>query len=292
MRRVRCVSIVSAAAAVCCACVRPDIALALFLLAIPFVITERMRPLRRQPPSYRRAGSGTDAVSFVVNEVAVGFGLVGVLLIALPVMKAFVPPIVPEMLQSHPASLRWAEAFVISEISGYWGHRLSHEIPWLWRFHRVHHSAPTLDWLAPNRRHPLDALVARSSTALPVLALGFAVPTVATYFALKRLQGLFVHANVDVRFGMLERVIATPFFHHWHHSAEPGTWNTNYSGSLPAVDWLFGTLHLPDHWPTEYGCDGDVPDSGYVARIASPWRSGRRARGVSALPVDLAPPGR
>jgi hypothetical protein len=39
------------------------------------------------------------------------------------------------------------------------------------------------------------------------------------------------------------------------------------------VDWLFGTLHLPKEWPRSYGCDGEVPDRGYVDRLISPWRS-------------------
>ena len=124
------------------------------------------------------------------------------------------------------------------------------------------------------------------STSLPVLALGFTVPTVVTYFALKRLQGLFVHANVDLRLGVLERVVASPFFHHWHHSADPGTWNTNYAGSIPAVDWLFGTLHLPEEWPRSYGCDSEVPDTGYVNRLLSPWTSGKRP----AAPIGASPP--
>jgi sterol desaturase/sphingolipid hydroxylase (fatty acid hydroxylase superfamily) len=257
---------------------RPDIAVALAILSVPFTLLELWRPLRRQRPALRRTGAATDIVSFVVNEVLAGVGLLAVLLVAVPVVRALVPPALPAALSAQPSWLRWVESFVVAEVSGYWGHRWSHEVPLLWRFHRVHHSAPELDWLAPSRRHPLDAIVARSSTALPVLALGFAVPTVATYFALKRLQGLFVHANVDVRFGVVERLVATPFFHHWHHSADPGTWNTNYAGSIPAVDWLFGTLHLPNDWPHSYGCSGDVPDRGYVDRLIWPWRSNTRAR--------------
>ena len=66
-------------------------------------------------------------------------------------------------------------------------------------------------WLAPSRRHPLDAVVARTSTALPVLVLGLGVPTVVTWFALKRLQGLIVHANVDVRLRALERALIPDF---------------------------------------------------------------------------------
>ena len=250
---------------------RPDIAIALVLLGVPFTLLELWRPLRHQLSALRRTGGCTDAVSFVVNEVLAGVGLVGVLVVVLPVIREVVPAALPDALSAQPSWLRWGEALVISEIGGYWGHRVSHEVPALWRFHRVHHSAPELDWLAPSRRHPLDAVFARASTSLPVLALGFTVPTVVTYFALKRIQGLLVHANVDVRLGPIERIVATPFFHHWHHSAEPGTWNKNYAGSVPAVDWLFGTLYLPNRWPQSYGCDGYVPDNGYVNRLLSPW---------------------
>jgi sterol desaturase/sphingolipid hydroxylase (fatty acid hydroxylase superfamily) len=250
---------------------RLDIAIALLVLGLPLTLLERWRPLHHQRPAFRRTGAATDAASFVVNEVLAGVGLAAVLLVAVPVGRLVVPDALTRTLEVQPGWIRWLEAFVISEVCGYWGHRLSHEVPVMWRFHRVHHSAPELDWLAPSRRHPVDAVVARTSTALPVLVLGFAVPTVATWFALKRIQGLLVHANVDVRLGLLERIVATPFFHHWHHSAAPGTWNTNYAGSIPAVDWLFGTLHLPDRWPAEYGCDGPVPDVGYVDRLMSPW---------------------
>jgi sterol desaturase/sphingolipid hydroxylase (fatty acid hydroxylase superfamily) len=264
---------------------RLDIAFALVVLGLPLSLLERWRPLHHQRPAFRRTGAATDAASFVVNEVLAGAGLAAVLLVAVPVGRLVVPDALTRTLEAQPEWTRWLEAFVISEVCGYWGHRLSHEVPVLWRFHRVHHSAPELDWLAPSRRHPVDAVVARTSTALPVLMLGFAVPTVATWFALKRIQGLLVHANVDVRLGVLERAVATPFFHHRHHSAAPGTWNTNYAGSIPAVDWLFGTLHLPDGWPAEYGCDGFVPDVGYVDRIMSPW-SRRPSRANSTFLQD------
>jgi sterol desaturase/sphingolipid hydroxylase (fatty acid hydroxylase superfamily) len=250
---------------------RTDIVIGLVVLAVPFSLIERWLPLRRQRPAFRRPGAATDLVSFLVNEVVAALGLAAVLLIGVPVLRLVVPFRLADALAGQPGSVRWFAAFAASEVGGYWGHRLSHEIPMLWRFHRVHHSARQLDWLAPNRRHPVDAIIARSSTALPVLALGFAVPTVATHFALKRLQGLFVHSNTRLRFGPFERVVVTPFFHHWHHSAVAGTWNTNYAGSLPVVDWIFGTMQLPGRWPQEYGCDGDVPDVGYVARFMSAW---------------------
>ena len=250
---------------------RTDIVIGLLVLAVPFSLIERWLPLRRQRSAFRRPGAATDLVSFLVNEVVVALGFVAVLLIGVPVLRLVVPFRLADALAGQPGSVRWFVSFAVSEVGGYWGHRLSHEIPMLWRFHRVHHSSRQLDWLAPSRRHPVDAVLARVSSALPVLVLGFSVPTVATHFALKRMQGLFTHCNTRLRLGPLERVMATPFFHHWHHSNAPGTWNTNYSNSLPVVDWIFGTLYLPGRWPEEYGCDGDVPDVGYVARFMSAW---------------------
>ena len=251
---------------------RIDILVGLVALAVPFGLAERWRPLRAQAPAWRRRGAATDATGFVVDEVVAALGLAALLSVLLPPLDVLVPDRIPSWIGAQPGWVRWVEAFAISELCGYWGHRWSHEIPMLWRFHRVHHSAPELDWLAPNRRHPVDMVVARASTALPILALGFTAPAVLGVFALKRLQGLFVHANLDLRLGAIERVYVTPFFHHWHHSAEPGTWNKNYAGSLPVVDWLFGTLHLPDRWPAEVGCEAPVPDVGYVGRLLSPWR--------------------
>lgn len=267
---------------------RPDIAFGLVALGLLFTVIERIRPVVRRPDAVRRQGATTDATHFVVDEIFAAAGLVAVLVVAGPFARTMVPHIVPAAVRAQPSWLLWVESLVLAEVCGYWGHRLSHTVPFLWRFHRIHHSSPVLDWLAPSRRHPLDQVFARASVALPVLALGFTVPTVVTHFAIKRFQGLLVHANVDLRFGPLEWVIATPHFHHWHHSAEPGTWNKNYAGQAPVVDWIFGTLNRPDHWPTAYGCDGYVPDVGYLAQLRAPWHPVNTARVTSgAHGVDL-----
>lgn len=52
-------------------------------------------------------------------------------------------------------------AIVVGEVGAYWGHRWSHEIPWLWRFHAIHHSAEEMDWLVNTRAHPLDMFFGR-----------------------------------------------------------------------------------------------------------------------------------
>lgn len=180
---------------------RPDIALGLVVLGVVFTVAERVRPLHVQPLAIERKGAATDACHFVVDEILAAAGLIAVLVVVMPLVRAVVPDVVPDAIRAQPTWATWMESLLAAEVAGYWGHRLTHQVPFLWRFHRVHHSSTTLDWLAPSRRHPVDQVIARVSVAIPILAMGFAVPTIVTHFAIKRFQGLLVHANVDIRLG-------------------------------------------------------------------------------------------
>jgi sterol desaturase/sphingolipid hydroxylase (fatty acid hydroxylase superfamily) len=71
--------------------------------------------------------------------------------------------------------------------------------------------------------------------------------------------GLFLHANVKWRFRWVEWLVATPGFHHWHHTNDrPEVINKNYAAMLPWVDKCFGTLYLPREWPVTYGTDTPI----------------------------------
>jgi len=61
----------------------------------------------------------------------------------------------------------------------------------------------------------------------------------------------------------------TPFFHHWNHSDELATWNTNYAVSFPSSIGCSAHSSCPERWPSASGCDGNVPDRGYVAQVLS-----------------------
>jgi sterol desaturase/sphingolipid hydroxylase (fatty acid hydroxylase superfamily) len=151
---------------------------------------------------------------------------------------------------------------LVAEVGGYWGHRLSHEVPWLWRFHAVHHSAAHIDWLVNSRGHPLDIAFGRFSALLPVYVVGLAQPSGASadllpmlYTVIATTWSYFVHANVNWRLGWLELLIATPAFHHWHHTNEDmRRINKNYGTFLPLMDRIFGSYYLPSkRWPLSYG---------------------------------------
>lgn len=164
-----------------------------------------------------------------------------------------------------------------------------HRVPSLWRLHAIHHSSSTMDWLAPNRRHVFDTALGQAASIIPLLAIGLSPPMVTGWFVLRRAQGLFVHANLRWEFPLLRWFVATPHFHHWHHSADPRFFDTNFAGQCPALDWLFGTLHMPaKEWPESYGLP--APGRAIPKRIPCPigvalsGRSGRSRVGAGPWP--------
>jgi sterol desaturase/sphingolipid hydroxylase (fatty acid hydroxylase superfamily) len=167
-----------------------------------------------------------------------------------------------------PLAVRVLLAAIVSDVGSYWGHRWSHHIPWLWRFHSVHHSAEELDWLVNTRAHPVDLIFTRLCGYVPMYVLGLAQPMAGApldgapviVIILGAFWGYFVHANLRWRFGWFEYLVATPHFHHWHHNSAHEILDKNYAALLPGVDAMFGTLYLPKKsWPEQYGTVAPAP---------------------------------
>ena len=251
--------------------VRGEIVVAMVVLAIIFVPLERLFALR--PRQILRRGWRTDVVHYLINGAALKVGIIVAVVVVGTVLRAFVPVSFRTAIAASPSWAQIIAALAITTVGGYAGHRAAHEVPLLWRFHRVHHSIRELDWLAANHLHPLDQIFVRSAAVLPVYALGFGRLSLGAFVVLTTLQAIFVHANVRLTFGPLRWLIATPQFHHWQHAREPEAYNSNYAGEFPAVDALFGTLYLPARrWPGQYGIDGHEPAS-YLRQLVWPLRA-------------------
>lgn len=253
---------------------RPRLVVGIAVTALLFVPLERLVPLRRR--RVLRPGWRTDVVHFVVNNLLTTALLVaGFVVVGLP-LRALVPQAWRDAIAALPAGRQFLLALVLAELGQYWAHRATHRVPWLWRFHKVHHSIVEMDWLAAARLHPVDQAFTRLVTVTPLLVLGFTRGTFGGYLAFSAVQAIFIHANVRIRFGPLRWVFATPQFHHWHHGNTPESIDTNFAGQLPLLDVLFGTAHVPARaWPARYGVDDALP-RGYVAQLAWPWRAVRR----------------
>ena len=250
--------------------VRGGIVIGMVTLAIIFIPLERLFALR--PRRILRAGWRTDVVHFLINGAALKVGIVVAVAVLGTVLRAFVPPSARAAIAASPGWAQIVAALAIATVGGYAGHRAAHEVPLLWRFHRVHHSVREMDWLAASHLHPLDQIFIRSAAVLPLYALGFGRISLGAFVVLTTLQAIFIHANVRLTFGPLRWLIATPQFHHWHHASEPRAYNSNYAGEFPAVDALFGTLYLPaGRWPAQYGIEAREP-AGYLRQLAWPLR--------------------
>jgi sterol desaturase/sphingolipid hydroxylase (fatty acid hydroxylase superfamily) len=249
----------------------------LVLLAVIFVPLERLFAIH--PQKLLRKAVATDLGYYFLSSLVPGF-LLGVPLALLAWgVHHVIPSGLTHAISAWPAWARVLAALVIGDVGFYWGHRWSHEIPLLWRFHAIHHSAEHIDFLVNTRAHPVDMVFTRLCGLVPLYILGLAAPLRGSpslipllVLLLGTLWGFFIHANLRWRFGPLEFLIATPAFHHWHHTNDgPAYINKNYAPLLPWVDRLFGTLYLPrNRRPERYGIDEQLTP-GLVGQLVGPF---------------------
>lgn len=161
---------------------------------------------------------------------------------------------------------RVALVFVLSDLVGYLVHRAMHRAPWLWRFHALHHEANELSWLDAWRQHPVDFVLHGVAVGLPGALLGASLSDLASVVVLRKAFTTFLHANVAVSFGPLRWALASPAFHRVHHSADPRLYDTNFAGTFPLWDLLFGTA-APEFRP--------IRQPGLQALVAPEGRGGR-----------------
>jgi sterol desaturase/sphingolipid hydroxylase (fatty acid hydroxylase superfamily) len=249
----------------------------LVLLAVVFVPLERLFALH--PQKIFRKAILTDVGYYFLSSLVPGFLLAFPLALVAWLVHHAIPGSFTSAVTAWPTWLRIVAALVIGEIGAYWGHRWCHEIPFLWRFHAIHHSAEHVDFLVNTRAHPVDLVFTRLCALTPLYVLGLAAPLPGSpslipvvFLLLSTAWGFFIHANLRWRFGPLEWLISTPAFHHWHHTNEgPGRVNNNYASLLPLVDRFFGTLYLPkDKQPARYGIDESLPIK-FLGQLVRPF---------------------
>ena len=172
-----------------------------------------------------------------------------------------------DFIAEQPLWLQAMEVLVLSDVLIYWGHRLQHKYDFLWRFHKVHHSAETLDWLAAHREHPIDSIYTVGIINLPALLLGFDLNTLAIIVAFRGIWAIYIHSNVRLSIGPLKMLIGSPELHHWHHDKERD--RGNYANISPLMDMLFGTYVCPPVEPEQFGIKEKFPST-YFGQIIRP----------------------
>jgi sterol desaturase/sphingolipid hydroxylase (fatty acid hydroxylase superfamily) len=254
--------------------------IAIALLFLVFVPLEKLFALRKQQTF--RKGWGTDIIHIVVNNtVSAVAGIAIAVVLALPLI--WLRPL--DLEAQLPVEASIGLAIVIVVLGSYWGHRLSHTVPFLWRFHAVHHSIEEMDWLASGRLHPFDSAFTTACFLTPLLVLGYDGGVFAGAAVFITALAIFQHANVRLRFPGVRWIINTPQWHHWHHSAHAQALNKNFG--VPVIDKLFGTAYLPKGvYATEFGTPDPVPEASYSRQMAYPFTRAAR-QGVAVEPATM-----
>lgn len=180
-------------------------------------------------------------------------------------------------LADQPFWIAFPILLVVNDIAFYWGHRWAHTmrnkgLNWLWMLHRTHHAGKYMNVMVNLRINPFWSLVVPTAWVLGIaIYLGLekaAAATLATVF----IWNLITHSNFLIDDPLrrnrwtrpllhaFEHIVITPSLHHVHHGyGRDGKNYKNFAVVFAFIDWMFGTLHIPQGRPEYYGLPGAYP---------------------------------
>lgn len=238
----------------------------LLFLALVFIPMEKVFPAQKEQKVFRK--HWLLDLCYFLGQYLLWNGLVlWILNYGAAWLDGIIPTKFRALTASQPIWLQALEVLFLSDLLIYWGHRLQHKVDFLWRFHKVHHSAQHLDWLAAHREHPLDSIYTVGLINLPAFILGFQLESLAAIVAFRGIWAVYIHSNVRLPLGPLKVLIGSPELHHWHHDIARDA--GNYANISPLMDKIFGTYTCPPQEPAQYGIKEDFPQH-YVGQLLHP----------------------
>lgn len=256
---------------------------------LPIVMTagalfclEWARPARRQWWPATRDLQG-DSLYMLIVQIVLPRALM--LLLAVRLEAAGARDLGPAWWpQAWPYAAQLLLMLLLADLLRYWLHRACHALPALWRLHEAHHAPRLLYTLNVGRFHPLEKCLHFALDTLPFVLLGVGPEVIAGYYVLYSVNGFFQHANVRLRYGGLNYLVASATAHRWHHAQGGAQGPCNFGSTLIVWDLLFGTFHLPRSQPRRIGiADASYPDD-VLAQCLRPFgRLHVRSRLVQCL---------
>lgn len=239
--------------------------------AIVFIPIELFLPKRLNQSKFHEEWR-TDLVYFIVSHLFIQIIGVIVQFPAVNLFKSIGLEGFQSAIQSIPFIPQLFIALFVSDLFQYTSHYFFHKIPYLWRFHAVHHSTKQLDWLAGSRTHFFDLVVVRAMSFIPIYVCGFSSSVFFTYIVIVSFQAVLAHANTRINFGFLKYIFVTPQYHHWHHSDDPKAYDKNFAIHFPFIDMIFGTYYDEgDAWPESTGLGNVHYPKGYAKQFVYPF---------------------
>lgn len=174
---------------------------------------------------------------------------------------------------------RWGQLlllFLVRDFVQWNTHRLLHWSPFLWQFHKVHHSVRQMGFAAHLRYHFAETLVYRTLEYLPLAMIGFGIQDFILVHLFTIVIGHLNHANFDLPLGPLRFILNSPQMHIWHHAKNlpAGSNGVNYGITLSVWDYLFGLAWIPkDGRDIELGFEEvDEYPHGFFSQMLKPFQ--------------------
>jgi lathosterol oxidase len=246
----------------------------MFLMALIYVPIERLWPQYPEQGTFREQWT-LDIVYFLSTHLPIQILSLLVLLPATEATKYLAVPSIQSFIGQMPLLLQFFLAVLVADLAEWTVHLALHKVPFLWRFHSIHHSSKALDWIAGSRSHFFDDTLVRGFILVPMM-LGFSQGIIVAYLIFVTLQATWTHCNFGPQPRWLEKFLVLPRYHHWHHSSEEEAIDKNFAIHFPWIDRLFGTYYLPDRWPQRYGLENEEIPVGFWRQAIVPFFRGNK----------------
>lgn len=218
-----------------------------------FLTLEWLRPWRKDQPKFRKDfwmdafymffnfflfsllvyNAASNVVVNFFNDVLASIGINN--LVAFEVM-------------SWPIWAHFLIGFIVRDFVQWWVHRLLHRVPFLWEFHKVHHSVAQMGFAAHLRYHWMENVVYRTLEYLPLALIGIGLRDFFIIHIFTLAVGHFNHSNFRLDLGPLKYIFNNPQMHIWHHAydlPEDRRTGVNFGITLSLWDYLFRTNYIP-----------------------------------------------
>ena len=259
----------------------PAIGLDWFLLDI-LMMTLIFSPIEVLWPAYReqsvfRSEWLTDIVYFLSTHLPIQITTFLILLPATQLSSVLNIPVLTRAVGHLPWIVQFFLAVLVADLAEYAIHRAFHKVPFMWRFHAIHHSSKALDWIAGSRSHIVDDVAVRGFILIPMMCV-FSHNMLVAYLFFVNIHATWAHCNYGPTIKWLEPFLVQPRYHHWHHTSQPEAIDRNFAIHFPWIDRLFGTHYLPeDKWPDHYGLNNETIPAGFWRQTFYPLTRSKAA---------------
>ena len=179
---------------------------------------------------------------------------------------------VTEQITRLPWLVQFFLAVLVADLAQWFIHFSFHKVPWMWRFHAIHHSSKALDWIAGSRAHLVEDVVVRGFILIPMMLI-FPHEINVAYLFFVNVHATWTHCNFGPTVKWLEPFLIQGRYHHWHHTSQTEALDKNFAIHFPWIDRIFGTHYLPKDgtWPETYGLHNEPIPAGFIAQFFYPF---------------------